>query len=277
MISIAFSNNSIARPSLVPLSVPDADAVSIADLSVAYGCNTVLKRVTLSIRRGGITALIGPSGCGKTSLLLAINRLLDLVPRARVEGSIHIDGEDVLASGVDVRALRKRVGMVFQRPNPFPFSIRRNLELVLDEAGIDCRSTRERKMEECMRSVGLLDECSGRLDKPATELSGGQQQRLCIARALITSPEVLLLDEPCSALDPISTMTIEKLLASMKEWMTLVIVTHNLAQARRVADHCALFWTRDGCGFLLEHQPKAQLFERPQHELTAAYVSGALA
>jgi phosphate transport system ATP-binding protein len=254
------------------------DIIVIEDVGISYRCNDAVKDVSLRIKEGGITALIGPSGCGKTSLLLALNRLIDLVAGARVSGSIQVAGREVLGSGVNVRELRKQVGMVFQRPNPFPFSIQRNFELVLDEAGIVCRSTRRRKVEECLRAVGLYDEICGRLDKPATELSGGQQQRLCIARALVTSPKILLLDEPCSALDPISTTTIEKLLLSLKGRMTIVIVTHNLAQARRVADHCALFWAGNGSGgYLLEDGSKEAIFDYPVHETTAAYVSGAVA
>jgi phosphate transport system ATP-binding protein len=203
--------------------------------------------------------------------------LIDLVPYSSVTGSIDVAGHDVLAPAVDVRALRKRVGMVFQRPNPFPFSIRRNFGLVLDEARIRDRASREHKMRDCLQAVGLLNEISDRLDKPATELSGGQQQRLCIARALLTSPQVLLLDEPCCCLDPISTGKIEQLLLALKGQMSIVIVTHNVAQAGRVADHCALFWTENGTGYLLEEGSKKTLFECPTCETTAAYVSGAVA
>lgn len=253
------------------------DIIAVDDVSVRYRCHDAIKNVSLRIREGDITALIGPSGCGKTSLLLSFNRLLDLVPGCRVSGSISFGGREILHAPINVRELRKQVGIVFQRPNPFPFSIQRNFDLVLDEAGIVCRNSRSRKIEECLRAVGLYDEICGRLEKPATDLSGGQQQRLCIARALVTSPKVLLLDEPCSALDPISTTTIEKLLLSLKGRMTLVIVTHNLAQARRIADHCALFWADNGSGYLLEDGTKAAVFETPSHELTAAYVSGAVA
>jgi phosphate transport system ATP-binding protein len=251
--------------------------ISVADVSVRYGDMTALTKVSLRIREGEITAIIGPSGCGKTSLLLSFNRLLDLVPGCNVTGSLEVCGREILNASVNVRDLRKQVGIVFQRPNPFPFSIQRNFDLMLDEAGIVSRGDRQRRTEECLRAVGLYEEVCDRLEKPATDLSGGQQQRLCIARALVTSPEILLLDEPCSALDPISTMTIEKLLLSLKDRITLVIVTHNLAQARRISDRCALLWMDNGSGYLLEEGTKEEMFERPVHEITAAYVSGAVA
>lgn len=264
---------------VLPFVVPRRrDAIVMHDVSVYYRCHDAISNVSLRIKEGEITALIGPSGCGKTSLLLSLNRLLDLVPGCRVTGSIEVCGRQIIDEPINVRELRKQVGIVFQKPNPFPFSIQRNFDLVLDEAGINCcMAERRRKVEECLRAVGLYDEICGRLNRPATDLSGGQQQRLCIARALVTSPKILLLDEPCSALDPISTTTIETLLLSLKERMTLVIVTHNLAQARRVADHCALLWAENGSGYLLEEETKDTLFERPRSEITAAYVSGAVA
>jgi phosphate transport system ATP-binding protein len=272
----AVTNSSVHR--VLPFSAPrHRDIIVADDVSVSYCCHDALKNVSLRIREGEITALIGPSGCGKTSLLWSFNRLLDLVPGCRVTGSINVCGRPITGASVNVRDLRKRVGIVFQRPNPFPFSIQRNFDLVLDEAGIVCRRSRAQKVEECLRAVGLFDEIHGRLEKRATDLSGGQQQRLCIARALVTSPRILLLDEPCSALDPISTMTIEKLLLSLRGRMTLVIVTHNLAQARRIADYCALFWTENSSGYLLEEGSKDTLFDHPNHEITTAYVSGAVA
>jgi phosphate transport system ATP-binding protein len=278
MTTLAAEVLSSSAHRVVPFNAPRwRDVIIAEEVRVAYRCHEALRDVSLRIREGEITALIGPSGCGKTSFLLALNRLLDLVPGCRVTGSIKVCGREIMNAPVNVRELRKQVGIVFQRPNPFPFSIQRNFDLVLDEAGITCRTNRAHKIEECLHAVGLFDEICGRLDKPATDLSGGQQQRLCIARALVTSPKVLLLDEPCSALDPISTMTIEKLLLSLKGRMTLVIVTHNLAQARRVADRCALFWAENGHGYLLEEGPKQALFDNPNHEITASYVSGAVA
>jgi len=273
-MNIAFAHERADRSAPFPSS---PDLITIDDLSVSYGCRTALKDVSLNVPAGGITALIGPSGCGKSSLLLALNRMTDLVPGCRLSGSVTAFGEDTLGADVDVTRLRRRIGMVFQRPNPFPFSIRRNFELVLDEAGIRSPEARAAKIRECLSAVGLLDEVGDRLDRPATTLSGGQQQRLCIARALVTSPEVLLLDEPCSALDPISTMTIERLLLGLKESVCIVMVTHNLAQARRVADRCAVFWADGGCGYLLEEGPKERVFDEPRYQLTRDYVSGSVA
>jgi phosphate transport system ATP-binding protein len=278
MTALAVEAQSVSAHRVLPFTAHRRrDVVVAKDVCVTYRRHEALKGVSLRIREGEITALVGPSGCGKTSFLLALNRLLDLVPGCRVTGSVKVCGREIIDAPVNVRELRKQVGIVFQRPNPFPFSIQRNFDLVLDEAGILCRAGRAQKIEECLHAVGLFDEVRGRLNKPATDLSGGQQQRLCIARALVTSPQILLLDEPCSALDPISTMTIEKLLLSLKSRMTLVIVTHNLAQARRVADHCALFWAQNGHGYLLEEGSKQALFEHPSHEMTAAYLSGAVA
>lgn len=250
----------------------------ISDLSVAYGPNTVLQGVSLDIYKGCITALIGPSGCGKTSFLSALNRLTDLLPGALVKGSVELAGRDaldVLDPRVDLLALRRRVGMIFQKPNPFPLSIRRNLALPLREHGIKDKSLLAHKIEAALRDVGLWDEVHDRLDSPALALSGGQQQRLCIARALVLEPEVLLMDEPCSALDPISSRVVEELIQRLRGRLTVVIVTHNLAQARRIAHYAAFFWMSERVGQLVEFGQCAGLFESPQHELTQAYVSGA--
>ena len=246
----------------------------IANLSVAYGATTVLDDVSLDIYKGCITALIGPSGCGKTSFLSALNRLTDLVPGAQVCGSIHLDETDVLDPRLDVLTLRRRIGMIFQKPNPFPLSIRRNLELPLREHGVRSREMLEQKVETALRDVGLWDEVRGRLDGPALELSGGQQQRLCIARALVLEPSVLLMDEPCSALDPISSGVVEELIQRLRGRYTVVIVTHNLAQARRIANYAAFFWMKERVGKLIEFGHCQPLFETPTHPLTAAYVSG---
>jgi phosphate transport system ATP-binding protein len=216
---------------------------------------------------------VGPSGCGKTSFLTCLNRLVDLVHGASLAGSIRIAGADIAA--MDVVALRRRVGMIFQKPNPFPFSIRRNLELPLREHGMRDPGMLDETIERALRDVGLWDEVKDRISSPALELSGGQQQRLTIARALALKPEVLLLDEPCSSLDPISSGVVEDLIHGLRERYTLVVVTHNLAQARRIADSVAVFWVHDGAGRLIEHGPVRQVFEHPQHPWTAAYVSGA--
>ena len=247
----------------------------IKDLSVGCGSNTVLDGVTLNIYKGCITALIGPSGCGKASFLSTLNRLTDLIPGATVKGSVEIAGTSVLDSHIDLLALRRRVGMIFQKPNPFPLSIRRNLELPLKEHGVKNRGVLAQKIEAALKDVGLWDEVSDRLDSPALALSGGQQQRLCIARALVLEPEVLLMDEPCSALDPISSRVVEELIQRLRGRLTVVIVTHNLAQARRIANYAAFFWLTERVGKLVEFGQCVNLFESPKSELTQAYVSGA--
>lgn len=249
--------------------------LAIRNLSVAYGGNTVLDGVSLDIYKGCITALIGPSGCGKTSLLSVLNRLTDMVPGAAVRGSVHFGGDDVLAPETDLMALRRRIGMIFQRPNPFPLSIRRNLELPLREHGVRVRGVLYEYIEAALRDVGLWEEVHDRLDSPALALSGGQQQRLCIARALVLQPAVLLMDEPCSALDPISSGVVEDLIQRLRGRYTVVIVTHNLAQARRIANYAAFFWMKERVGKLIEFGRCQALFEAPSHDLTAAYVSGA--
>ena len=247
----------------------------IDKLSVAYGATTVFDDVSLDIYKGCITALIGPSGCGKTSFLSTLNRLTDLVPSAHVRGRILFENTDVLDPNLDVLALRRRIGMIFQKPNPFPLSVRRNLELPLREHGIRDRELLEQKIETALRDVGLWDEVRDRLNNPALALSGGQQQRLCIARALVLEPSVLLMDEPCSALDPISSAVVEELIQRLRGRYTVVIVTHNLAQARRIANYAAFFWMRERVGKLIEFGRCQSLFETPVHDLTAAYVSGA--
>jgi phosphate transport system ATP-binding protein len=243
-------------------------------LTLRYGDKTALEGADLSVARGRIMAVIGPSGCGKTSFLSCFNRLTDLIPGCRVGGHVRVGDLDVHHPTTDVLTLRRRVGMIFQKPNPFPFSIRRNLEFPLQEHGVRDRRRLEEKVETALRDVGLWDEVKDRLDRPAAALSGGQQQRLCLARALALGPEVLLLDEPCSALDPISGGVVEDLMLRLRGQLTLVVVTHNLAQARRIADDAALFWVQDGAGRLIEHGPMRQLFEEPRQKLTADYISG---
>ena len=257
----------------------DNDPVFECDaLTVRYGRKSALCGVHLAIPRGKITALIGPSGCGKTSFLSCLNRLTDLIPGCRVGGTLRLDGEDILDPRVDVVALRRRVGMIFQKPNPFPLTIRRNFELPLKEHGVSSRGVRDERIERALRDVGLWGEVKDRLDTSALELSGGQQQRLCLARALVLEPEVLLLDEPCSALDPISSAVVEEKIASLRGRYTVVIVTHNLAQARRLADRVALFWADvgcGGCGSLIEDGETEDVFTTPKEEITAAYIGGA--
>ncbi|WP_461480656.1 phosphate ABC transporter ATP-binding protein [Porticoccus sp.] len=240
-----------------------------------YGTKTVLSQVSLDIYKGCITALIGPSGCGKTSFISTLNKLIELNDHAEVSGRIEFDGQDLLRDPIDELRLRRRVGMIFQKPNPFPLSIWRNLDLPLKEHGVRDRQLRGQKIEQALRDVGLWDEVSDRLDSSALALSGGQQQRLCIARALVLEPEILLMDEPCSALDPLASAVVEELILRLRGRYTVVIVTHNLAQARRVANYAAFFWMTERVGKLIEFGRCQHLFESPGHELTAAYISGA--
>jgi phosphate transport system ATP-binding protein len=246
----------------------------VENLSLSYDGKRAYEGVSLSINQGGITALVGPSGCGKTSFLMSINRLSDLIPRCAVTGSVRIGAEEILAPSCDVVALRRRIGMIFQKPNPFPFSVRKNLSFPLSEHGIRDRKTVDRRIEAALRDVGLWEEVKDRLDAPAQALSGGQQQRLCLARALALEPEALLLDEPTSALDPISSGVVEDLVATLRGRYTILVVTHNLAQARRIADDVAVFWLQDGAGRLIENGPVREVFEEPRSELTRAYVTG---
>ncbi len=257
-----------------PPCCPREPWIQIEDLSISYGNKRVLQEVSLAINRKCITALIGPSGCGKTSLLCSLNRLTDLIPGCRAEGKITIGPIDVRSSTTDVITLRRKVGMIFQRPNPFPLSIRKNIEMPLKEHGVKHRTDRESIMHSALKDVGLWDEVKDRLNSSAQSLSGGQQQRLCIARALALQPEVILLDEPCSSLDPISSGIIEELMASFRARYTIVVVTHNLQQARRIADEAAFFWVTDGVGHLIEHGVGTQVFDTPQHPLTVAFVNG---
>lgn len=257
------------------MKLPESEAfIQTRNLTLQYGQKTAFAYVNLEIYAGEIMALVGPSGCGKTSFLSCLNRLTDLIPHCRVTGQIRIGSWDVLHPKTDAIALRRKVGMIFQKPNPFPLSIWKNLELPLREHGIRDRDEIDAIIETSLQDVGLWNEVKDRLHTSALALSGGQQQRLCIARALGLKPEVLLLDEPCSALDPISGGVVEDLIASLRSRYTLLIVTHNLAQAKRIADKIALFWVQDGIGQLIESGSVKQIFESPQHTLTAAYVLG---
>ena len=244
-------------------------------VSVHYGEHAALEDVDLSIVEGEITALVGPSGCGKSTFLQTFNRLTDLIPGCRVQGSVCLDGKSIYEPRVDLVSLRRRVGMIFQRPNPFPLSIARNLTMPLREHGVRDRARLEEAVERALGDVGLWSEVKDRLGASALELSGGQQQRLCIARALALEPDVVLFDEPCSALDPLSSAVVEDLILSLRGRYTVVVVTHNLSQARRIADSAALFWVHDGAGQLIESGPADQFFTEPEHRLTREYVSGA--
>jgi phosphate transport system ATP-binding protein len=254
--------------------VSDQPLICVKDLEVRYKQRIALNDISIGIDACSITALIGPSGCGKTSFLNCLNRLTDSVPDCQVKGSIHIAGTDVMSPKTNLIQLRRQVGMIFQKPNPFPFSIWKNLDLTLRQHGYRNNQIRSEKTEGALRAVGLWDEVKDHLHDSALSLSGGQQQRLCIARAIVLEPEVMLFDEPCSALDPISMRVVEELIHGLRHKFTIVIVTHNLAQARRIADATAVFWTRNGSGCLIEHGPTANIFASPQNQITAAYLSG---
>lgn len=246
-------------------------------LCLSYGTRNALEDVSLSIPARSITAIIGPSGSGKSSFLCCLNRMTDLNAAATVAGSVRLGEHDIHRDiGKNPTDLRRRVGMVFQRPNPFPFSIWKNLALPLRHHGVRDKRDLAERIEHALRRVGLWEEVEGRLRDSALSLSGGQQQRLCIARALVLEPEVLLMDEPCSSLDPLSTKCIESLIRQLKDSYTIIVVTHDLAQARRVADHIALFWNLDGVGRLIEQGDACRVFEQPEHELTATYLAGQL-
>lgn len=259
---------------------PQADTISseatleTRNLAVSYNGWTALADVNLRIRCSRITAIIGPSGCGKSSFLTCLNRLTDLIPGCRVDGQILLDGRDTLSKTGDLITLRRRVGMIFQQPNPFPLSVARNIDLPLKELGVRHRDDRQARSERALRQVGLWDEVADRLEAPALSLSGGQQQRLCLARAIALEPDVLLMDEPCSALDPIASTTVEDLIQDLSDRYTVVVVTHNLAQAQRIADDTAVFWLREGVGRIIEAGSTRQIFEAPRDEQTSAYVTG---
>jgi phosphate transport system ATP-binding protein len=248
----------------------------VRNLSVAYDEKIVLDQVSLDIYKGCITALIGPSGCGKTSFLSCLNRIIDLSTNCKTSGSVNFQGDNILAiqSLEKIALLRQKIGLIFQKPNPFPLSIRANLELALKEHGVGSRKTRDEKIKKALLDVGLWDEVAHRLNSSALGLSGGQQQRLCIARALVLEPEVLLLDEPCSALDPIASTVVEQLIKSLAGRYTVIIVTHNLAQARRIANYAAFFWMTESVGKLIEFGRSQQVFDEPSQALTKAYVAG---
>lgn len=249
-------------------------ALEVSSLSLFYADHLALNQVNLPIYQGKITALLGPSGCGKTSFLNVLNRMTDLINHCRVEGQVLFQGRNIYERDADIRILRQRIGMIFQKPNPFPFSIRRNFHIPLKEHGYHDKDERDTIMQSVLSAVGLWHEVKYRLDHPALRLSGGQQQRLCFARALALKPEVLLMDEPCSALDPLASAAIEELVKELAGDYTIVIVTHNLQQARRIADFGGLFWSRNNTGTLVEFSPAERLFHQPRHELTRAYVSG---
>ncbi len=255
----------------IALGAEPAAKIETRGLSVFYGEKQALAGVDLAVPAGRVTALIGPSGCGKTTFLRCLNRMNDVVGGCRVEGEVRIDGRDIYAPGVDVELLRARIGMVFQKPNPFPKSIYDNVAYGPRIHGLArSRADLDALVEASLSRAGLWDEVKDRLDAPGTGLSGGQQQRLCIARAIAVDPEVILMDEPCSALDPVATQRIEALIDALRGAYTIVIVTHNMQQARRVSQHAAFFHM----GRLVEAGPTEDIFARPADARTRDYVAG---
>lgn len=246
-------------------------AFHVDNLSIWYGQKRAIENVTIDIPRKTITAIIGPSGCGKSTFLRCLNRMHELVPHTRVEGTVQFEGENLYAPGVDPALIRRRVGMVFQKSNPFPtMSISENVLVGLKLNGLRNRRILDQRLEKSLRMAALWDEVKDDLKKPGMSLSGGQQQRLCIARAIAVEPEVLLMDEPASALDPIATMKIEELIHELKRNYTIVIVTHNMQQASRVSDKTAFFYV----GQLIEFDDTKKLFSQPREKKTEDYITG---
>jgi phosphate transport system ATP-binding protein len=269
----------LLSPRPVPAEAPPVPAVpgvaapviDVRDLNFYYGAKRALESITIGIKPNVVTAFIGPSGCGKSTFLRTLNRMNDIIPGTRVEGQVLIDGNDIYRSGSDVVRLRRHVGMVFQKSNPFPKSIFENVAYGLRINGLARdRSALHARVEDSLRAAAIWDEVKDRLHESALALSGGQQQRLCIARALAIKPEILLMDEPASALDPIATQRIEELVYQLKAQYTIVIVTHNMQQAARVSDQTAFFWL----GRLVEYAPTDQIFTNPAEKLTEDYVTG---
>ena len=253
-----------------PAEEPRPDFIQIRNFSFYYGSNRVLHDVTFDIPERQITAFIGPSGCGKTTLLRNFNRMNDLIDGIRHEGTIILNGEDIFNPELEVISLRKRVGMVFQKSNPFPKSIYENVVYSLRVAGRNNRKILDETVERSLRNAALWDEVKDRLQESALGLSGGQMQRLCIARAIANEPQILLMDEPCSALDPIATAKIEELMEDLKRHYTIVVVTHNMQQASRISDRTALFYL----GRLVEYGETKQLFTKPKEKQTEDYITG---
>ena len=244
--------------------------IQVRDLNLWYGENQALKNVSMDIKEKSVTAFIGPSGCGKSTFLKTLNRMNDLVDGVKIQGQILLDGEDIYGKDVDTTILRKKVGMVFQQPNPFPMSIYDNIAYGPRVHGIKDKAALDRIVEESLRGAAIFDEVKDRLKKSALGLSGGQQQRICIARALAVNPEILLMDEPTSALDPISTLKIEELMEDLKKKYTVVVVTHNMQQAARVSDDTAFFLV----GEMVEYNDTKTLFSYPSDKRTEDYITG---
>lgn len=244
--------------------------MSVKDLDLYYGQKQALKNINMDIHSNAITALIGPSGCGKSTFLKTLNRMNDLIDNVRITGQVTLDGEDIFEKNMDVTMLRKRVGMVFQQPNPFPMSVYDNIAYGPRVHGIKNKAKLDEIVEESLRGAAIWDEVKDNLKKSALRLSGGQQQRICIARALATKPEVILMDEPTSALDPISTTKIEDLMEELKRQYTVVVVTHNMQQAVRVSDYTAFFLVGD----MVEYGETKELFTYPKDKRTEDYITG---
>jgi len=244
--------------------------ISVERLNFYYGDTQALSDISIDVEERQITALIGPSGCGKSTFLRCLNRMNDTIPETRIEGQVLLDGEDIYTAGTDVVDLRRRVGMVFQRPNPFPQSIFDNVAFGPRVLGLDKKGDLADIVEESLRGAVLWDDVKDDLGQDALSLSLGQQQRLCIARVIAVKPEAILMDEPCSALDPVATLKIEELMQILKENYTLVIVTHNMQQAARVSDWTGFFWL----GELVEFDATETVFTRPSHQLTEDYITG---
>ncbi len=260
----------VPRNASQPLPAGAAPAIVAERLNLSYGANHVLHDISMEIQERRVTAFIGPSGCGKSTFLRCFNRMNDLIDNVTMSGKLQVRGLDINAPSVDVIEVRRRVGMVFQKSNPFPKSIYENVVYGLRIAGISDKATLDAACEKSLRGAALWDEVKDRLNDSALGLSGGQQQRVCIARAIAVEPEIVLMDEPCSALDPIATLKIEELIYSLKDSYTIVIVTHNLQQAARVSDQTAFFWL----GKLVETGPTAQMFTNPREKLTEDYITG---
>ena len=248
--------------------------ISVKDLDLYYSEMQALKKINMDIYKNKITALIGPSGCGKSTFIRILNRMHEFIPGAAMAGEVLLDGQDVYRAGIDVTKIRLQVGMVFQKPNPFPsMTISENVLSGLKLAQLKIEN-RDELLETCLRRAGLWEEVKDRLDEYGGSLSGGQQQRLCIARSLAVKPKVLLMDEPCSALDPGSTLRIEETIRELAETMTIVIVTHNMQQAARVSDYTAFFLSEGGPGHLIETDTTKQIFSAPSDKRTEDYVTG---
>lgn len=246
------------------------DIITVKDLRLWYGQTQALKGVSMDIPEKSITALIGPSGCGKSTFLKTLDRMNDLVPGVRIEGEVQYNGQNIFAPQVDVNELRRQIGMVFQKPNPFPMSIYDNIAYGPRTHGVRRKDELDEIVEQSLRGAAIWDEVKDRLKKSALGLSGGQQQRLCIARAIANRPQILLMDEPCAALDPIATLKIEDLMEDLKKELTIVIVTHNMQQATRIADRTAFMYM----GRLVEYGETSQIFTNPTEKETEAYITG---